>query len=147
MRDDFKGAADELNLGFGYGRKDFLNLMDKEGDVDVDKTYIYLDPPRTTPIRSGTGATTGNTVVGKFMLLKKGDLDAKYDEEQNAEDVETNAKYQAIIQPMIPLLESVVNHLEACGQGWEIAYNYIEVINVDDLVMDGLLVNYTAKSF
>lgn len=143
MRNDFKATADTLNLGFVYGRKDFLNLME---DAETDKTYLYAEPPRTTPIRSGTGVTTGETVVGKFMLLKKGNMDAKYDEEQNAEGVTVEAKYQDIIEPMKTTLESVINNLEdICNDGgYEITYNYIEIINVLDITMDGLLINYTA---
>lgn len=143
MRNRFKAAADELELGFGYGRKDFLNLID---NVDEDKIYIYADPPKITPIRSGTGVATGETVVGKFMLLKKASLDAKYDEEQNADNVSTDAKYQSIIEPMIPLLDEVIGQLEnVCDPNpYQIKYSYTEVVNVNDLTLDGLLINYTA---
>ena len=144
MRDDFKSVADQLEYEFKYGRKDFLNMVD---NVDESKIYIYMDPPKITPERSGTGAKTGETVVGKFMMLKKGSLDAQYDESLQGEEVDSDTKYQAIIKPMIPLLDAFLVGVENCGNDWEIQYSFTEIINVDDLVMDGLLVNYTARSF
>ncbi len=144
MRNDFETASEARGYIFKYGRKDFLNLMD---DVDTGKIYIYMDPAKITPIRSDTGATEGNQAEGKFMMLQKGSLDAMYDETLNKEGVTTKAKYQHIIEPMIPKLEQLVQSVENCGENWEIQYSYTEVINIDDLVMDGLLVTYKAKSF
>lgn len=145
MRNDFKSAADASSYGFRYGRKAILNLLQ---NVKDDKIYILVDVPRTTPTRSATGATTGNTVVGRFMMLQKGDFDAMDDDSNNAEGVTKKGKYQKIIEPMKnTLLDAFLARLENCGQGWEITYNYIEVYNALDEVMDGLLINYTAVSY
>ena len=144
MRNDFKAAADANNMPFSYGTKAFLNLI---ANINADKTYLHLDPPKITPIRSGTGVTTGNQANGKFMLLVKGTLDAKYDVEQNAEGVTQKTKYQDSIEPLIPLMESVIASLENCGQDWEVTYSYTEFINLTDEVLDGILVTFQAKSF
>lgn len=144
MRNDFKAAADQFNMFFRYARRDYQNLI---MDTEPDGTYLFVDPVKTTPIRSGTGVTTGNTVTGKFMLLVKSSMDEMYDESGNDDGVNEDAKYQAHIEPLKATLQSFLDWMEKCGEGWEIQYSYTEVINVFDEGMDGLLVTYTAKSF
>lgn len=142
MRNDFASAAAALSIEFRYAREDYMNL---EKDVDANKVYLFVDPPRITPAKSqNTGAEFSETAEGRFMLLEKSSLDEKYDETQNAAGVTTDTKYQAHIEPLITVMKNLIKSLENCGAGWAFSYSYTELINVFSENMDGVLVNYKA---
>jgi len=134
MKQLLEEQATAKGWGFSYGRKDFQNLV--ADNMDVDKTYIFLDPVNRKNLTGNTGAVYARRYRGYFMLLRKSSLDEIY---SGAVD----AKYEKHIQPLEVQLDGLELSLLGCEVQLDIDWESTEIVNVFGENMDGLLVNFT----
>lgn len=134
MKNELQAQAQEKNWGFFYGRRDFQNL--EADNLDVEKTYLFLDPIKRKNLKGDTGAVYAIRYRGHFMLLRKSSLDNKY-----SGDIDT--KYEKHIEPLEIDLDSLESSLIGCDGDYDVDWESTEIINVFNENMDGLIVNYT----
>tara|TARA_R110002167_G_scaffold81296_2_gene222667 strand:+ start:3685 stop:4110 length:426 start_codon:yes stop_codon:yes gene_type:complete len=133
LKERIEAACTTLGYEFDYGRADFQNL---NSNLDVNKTYLMLDPIRRKVVRGGTGSVRGYVYRGHFMLLRKSSLDEVY---SGAED----AKYEKHISPLYTALDALDLNLLGCSLDYQTEFESTEIVNVFSENMDGLVVNYT----
>ena len=131
MFETFKNIADSNDWYFEYGRPDYQNLYE---DVTSGGTiHFFLEPIVTDSTFSDTGFEI-ITYSGKFMLFVSSDVDETY-----------TYKYENYIKPIInnslKTVKSTLNCLEADINKFQV----VEVINVFDTNVDGVLVNYSLR--
>ncbi|MDI9257280.1 hypothetical protein [Flavobacterium sedimenticola] len=132
MFETFKNIADSNNWYFEYGRQDYHNLYQ---DVTSGGTiHFFLEPIITDSIFSDSGYET-LTYSGKFMLFVSSDVDETYTD-----------KYNNHIKPIIENSLKTVKNSLLCNQFDINKFQVLEVINVFDTNVDGVLVNYSLKS-
>lgn len=113
---------------FMYARQDFQNLYD---DMTTDKVHLFVDPITQDTSFSDSGTET-NTYSGKFMLLVSSDIDEDYKQ-----------KYISNIKPLMSgATKSIKNEL-VCAEATINKFTQVEVINLFDINLDGLLITYS----
>lgn len=116
---------------FEYGRTDFQNLFEAAEQKEV--SHIFLDPVKIGKNRNDSGEVESIVYSGNFMLLYSSDIDEK----------SYNDRYEKYIKPIVSTqIELIEDNLicehEANIETWEI----VEVINMFDYSLDGILVTY-----
>lgn len=113
---------------FEYSRADYQNLYDGMAN---DKIHLFVDPIVIDSTFSDSGNET-KTYSGKFMLLLSSDVDEDY-----------STKYTAYIKPLLDNgTQSIKNDL-LCGDYQINKFQTVEIINLFDNNLDGILVNYS----
>lgn len=113
---------------FSYARQDFQNLYD---EMTTDKIHLFVDPITQDTSFSDAGTET-NTYSGKFMLLVSSDIDEDYEQ-----------KYTNNIKPlMVDAVQAIKNEL-ICGEVTINKFTQVEVINLFDFNLDGILITYS----
>lgn len=135
----FREIAQAKDWYFEYGRPDFHNLY----DLDDQKTFkFFLDPLEENHTLTDIGNTSRTTYTGRFMLLKKSDLEEVYDGQ-----LDTNipdGKYKRYIEPCKDEIKSIITDLSC--QGVQIAsWRILEIINVYDVNLDGIIVEFVLQ--
>lgn len=131
MKDILEAFAAAQGWPFDYGRSDFHNLIDVAEQANT--SYLFLDPVDISKIRNDEQQVEAIIYSGSFMLMRSSDVDEE----------SYNYRYENYIKPIIltqiELIEDelICNH-EATLEEWKI----IEVINVFDYNLDGLMVTY-----
>lgn len=128
MYDFYKNIARENNWGFEYSRPDYQNLYD---DVENDKVYLFLDPITTDSKFSDSGNET-KSYSGKLMLLMSSDVDEEYSD-----------KYIKYIKPLFEDARNILIDGFACSDFEINLFKTLEVINLFDQNMDGLMITYS----
>lgn len=131
MYDILKSLSVVNNWVFDYGRSDFQNLHDSEEQKEV--VYLFLDPVGIKKKKNDSNVEESRVFYGSFMMLYSSDLD-----EASYED-----RYNDYIKPIINKeVEKVEEELsceyEVDFEEWDI----VEVINVLDYNLDGVIVTY-----
>jgi len=123
-----KAIAEANNWVFEYARTDYQNLT----DVEEDKVHLFIDPITTDSKFSDSG-NESLTYSGKFMLLLSSDVDEEYQD-----------KYDQYIKPLFVGAGAVLKDAFACSDFQLNLYKSLEVINLFDQNLDGLLITYSA---
>lgn len=146
MVEKLREITESLLWKFYYGRRDFQNLVETESENDATY-YFYLDPVTRNPIYSNAGLPTGETEFeGRFMLLTKSDLDQEYDNQKEVLAKE-EGKWLTHIKPKIVSVFSVFEAKLVCEDIEIQRMQTIDVINMFDENMDGILVNFKFKVY
>lgn len=127
MYDFLKDIADNNDWVFEYSRSDYQNLYD---EMVNDKVHLFVDPITIESSFSPSNIET-KSFSGKLMLLMSSDVDEDY-----------NEKY---LNKIKPLIDNALNNLKSTMLCAEIQINkfqVLEVINLFDFNLDGILVNY-----
>ena len=123
---------------FSYGNASNRNLL--SSDTTVGKIYLLLDPVRRSIANSEFGGLGEATYSGSFMLLIKSDRDQQYHNQKD--QLASTGKYEKNIKPMLDLLNTF-NEDIACDDLQVNTWDIIDLVDVLDVNMDGLLVTYS----
>lgn len=128
-----KDIATNNNWFFEYSRSDYQNLYD---GMEIKKVHLFVDPI-TTHSTFNTMGTETKTYTGKFMLLVSSDIDEDY-----------QRKYLKHIKPMLDIQYQKILDSLRCEQMIEIEQiSAIDIINLFDVNLDGVLINYKIKQY
>lgn len=129
MYDFLKNFATANNYYFEYSRADYQNLYD---GMEINKIHLFADPITIDSTFSDSGIET-KTYTGKVMLLVSSDIDEDY-----------KTKYESYIKPLISESTAIIKQSILCDDTMEInKFQTIEVINLFDVNLDGVLINYS----
>lgn len=128
MYDILKNIAESNDWVFKYARQDFQNLYD---EMENDLVHLFVDPITIDTVFSATGNET-ITYSGKLMLLVSSDI---------GDDYET--KYENTIKELIATSTSRITQRMICEDATINKFQTVEVINLFDYNLDGVLVNYS----
>ncbi|RZJ67688.1 MAG: hypothetical protein EOO50_05240 [Flavobacterium sp.] len=111
---------------FFYGRKDYQNLIELEKDV----IGLFVEPIVEDPKFNEYGEAT-MTYSGRFLLAVHSDVDEEYD-----------YKFETYIKPIkenqLPFILTALQ----CNSYKINQFRILEVINMEDMNVDGKLVSY-----
>jgi hypothetical protein len=127
MYELLKDLADLNGWVFEYSRSDYQNLYD---EMTNDKLHLFVDPITIDSTFSDSG-TESKSYSGKYMLLVSSDIDETYKD-----------KYINHIKPIIDTAATVIKQSFICDESTINKYSQVEVINIFDFNLDGVLVTY-----
>lgn len=128
MYELLKDLATANNWVFEYSRSDYQNLYD---GMEISKIHLFSDPIIIDSQFSDSGSET-KTYTGKFMLLVSSDVDEDY-----------LTKYVDHIKPLITDSTQIIKDSILCSDFDINKFQTLEVINLFDVNLDGVLVNYS----
>jgi len=132
----FNEHANTLGWKFSYGNQANINLLQSDLTDDV---YMLVDPTRRTKEFSEFGGSGYKVFEGSFLLVVKSNLDQVYYSDTN------EGKYSKNIEPLLnvdlPKLENEIN----CSDYQIVSWNVIDVTDIYDVNLDGLIVNYKIR--
>lgn len=131
----FRNTTEALGWVFQYGRSDFHNLTETDGQDD-SKWYFFLDPITTDNSNSQKLVSSGH-----FMLLSKSDIDENYDGSGN------DGKFKSNILPKKLYLQNEFRDLLECGNLEINRSSMTDIINFFDDNLDGVLIAFTITQF
>lgn len=129
MYEFLKEIAIENDWVFEYSRTDYQNLIN---DIEPDKIYFFVDPITIDSKFSDSGRES-KTYSGKIMLLVSSDVDEDYSD-----------RYENHIKPLIDNSSEILKDAFSCSDFELLKFQTIEVINLFDSNLDGILINYVA---
>lgn len=118
---------------FEYGRKDFQNLYNEEGDEN--DVYYFLDPVEVEPNYNEYNERVSTTYSGSLMILKSSDLGDGY-----------NERY---INDIKPIIDNQIEKVRQTIKDKEFTINTfrsIEIINMLSYGFDGVVITYNLTS-
>ncbi|MBC5836783.1 hypothetical protein [Flavobacterium muglaense] len=113
---------------FEYSKSDYQNLYD---DMTTDKVHLFIDPITIDTSFSDAGVET-HTYSGKLMLLVSSDVDEDYKD-----------KYINNIKPLMNEASTILKNALVCADATINKFTQVEVINLFDFNLDGLLITYS----
>lgn len=128
MYEFLKEIAENNDFVFEYSRSDYQNLYN---GMEISKIHLFVDPITIDSQFSDTGHET-KTYTGKFMLLVSSDVDEDY-----------KTKYNDHIKPLITDSTQIIKDSILCSDHEINKFQTVEVINLFDVNLDGVLVNYS----
>lgn len=134
----FQDYAEGKGQVYLYGRKNVLNLIDQANDLQPDKVYFLHEFREGTSVKGDKIGTKGMKYNGKFFLVKQSDLDQEFFNSDETEDT----KYKVNIEPLLEAFDSLSNFYSCSLLDVELL-KFIDVTDVLDANMDGLLITYT----
>lgn len=133
MKTQLEQIASLYDWEFQYGRSDFQNLETQSSKA----FFLFLDPIEETLLFNEYNQVKKRTFSGRFMLLKKSDLDRVYDAQQHQE--KEQGKYESYILPCKNEIQKIPTFL--CSYDIEL-WKILEVIDIYDVNFDGVLVQF-----
>ncbi len=137
MVEHFRQIAKGLGWRFVYGRRDYMNLTEVEGS-ELGTKFLFLDPVRYRPKYGESGGMVCGEYTGKFMVLQRSELSEEYDNE----DEQVSGKWQLYIRPIQEAISKDLYRKLVCGQGLEVSWSMVDVVNVFSENMDGVIVDF-----
>lgn len=124
-------AGQDPIFGFFYAKHDYRNLF---SEVEVkNRTQIFLDPVEIDDIMDEFNVVVGEIHSGAFMILLSSDID----------EISYDDRYQKYIKPLIATQTKEIKEALRCTYKVQINnWKTIEVINMLDYNLDGLIVTY-----
>ena len=152
MKQILENIATENEWIFDYSRQDFRNLRDGEAlnEDESKKYYLFCDPIESNTLFSRAGLPLGQKeYTGKIMLLVVSDLDQVYDSQLGQD--KADGKHEMNIKPMTEkggVLELLILDKLICDYDLEVmTWRVTEVVNMLDLNMDGVIINFKIKQY
>lgn len=131
MYDILKTVSAAEGWTFIYARRDHSNLFN---EVETGAVHLFLDPVEITENIGDYDELVSSTYAGTFMLLISSDID----------DSDYEQRY---IDKIKPILDGAVETLRSaliCNSSVKIvSWRKVEVINMLDYNMDGIIVTYS----
>ena len=119
--------ATDNDFVFEYSRTDYQNLYD---GMEYNKIHLFVDPITIDSKFSDTGFEI-KTFSGKLMILVSSDVDESYSD-----------KYNNHIKPLVDSALELLKDSLLCSEFNINKFQSVEVINLFDVNLDGVLVNY-----
>jgi hypothetical protein len=132
MYEFFKNIAESNGFVFEYGRSDYQNLYNEE--ISGGTVHLFVDPITIDSSFSDVG-NESQTYSGKFMLLISSDVDETYED-----------KYNDYIKPLINSAIQTLKDELICSEMEINKFQMMEVINLFDYNLDGVLVSYSISN-
>lgn len=132
MYDFFKDTAESNGWVFEYGRSDYQNLYNQE--ISGGTIHLFVDPIVIDSTFSDAG-NESQTYTGKFMMLLSSDVDESY-----------NDKYNDYIKPIMTNAIQTFKDELVCGEMTINKFQMMEVINLFNFNLDGVLVTYSISN-
>lgn len=134
MYEILQEIATNNSMGFLYARKDFANLYN---EVESNQTQIILDPVQITESFGEYNQVESKEYQGTFMVLVSSDIDEK----------DYDYRYQTYIKPILEeSMNTIKNSIKCSGVLSITVWRTIEIINILDYNMDGIVINYNVRS-
>jgi len=127
MYEFLKSLSADNNWKFEYSRPDYQSL---QNDIEPNEICLYADPV-TIESKFSDAGNESVTYSGKFMLLLSSDVDEEYEE-----------KYLKYVKPLIDESLQIIKDSFTCSEYQINMFRAIEVINLFDFNLDGVLVTY-----
>lgn len=124
----FKELAADNDWKFEYSRTDYQNLF---SEMESNQVHLFVDPIVIDSKFSDSGDES-KTYSGKFMLLYSSDIDESYSD-----------KYDRYIKPLIDESLTKIKDSFICSDLSINKFQSVEVINLFDYNLDGILINYS----
>lgn len=132
--------ATAKGITYHYGKKAALNLL--QGTTDAGIIYLLHEFTNRKSEYNQTGTMiTATNYEGKFFLVKQSDRDMPYFDEKNNQE---QSKFTVNIEPLLSQFKAIGNTL-ACAGAEVLQWDNIDVTDVLDANMDGLLCTYKIK--
>lgn len=128
MYDFLKQLAENNDWIFEYSRTDYQNLF---SEMQIDKVHLFVDPITIDSQFSDSGNEV-KTFSGKLMLLLSSDIDESYSD-----------KYISYIKPLMDESNQILKDVLTCSDYTINKFQSVEVINLFDQNLDGILINYS----
>lgn len=128
MYDFLKQLAENNDWIFEYSRTDYQNLF---SEMQIDKVHLFVDPITIDSQFSDSGNEV-KTFSGKLMLLLSSNIDESYSD-----------KYTSYIKPLIDESNQILKDVLTCSDYTINKFQSVEVINLFDQNLDGILINYS----
>lgn len=128
MYDFFKNTAELNSWVYEYARNDYQNLYNE--NITGGTVHLFVDPVTTDSTFSDTGFEQ-KSYSGKFLMLLSSDVDEEYED-----------KYNDYIKPLINGALQTLKDTIICAEFDVNKFQVLEVINLFDYNLDGVLVNY-----
>lgn len=126
MYEIFKQIAEDNDWIFEYSRPDYQNL----NELEQNQIGFFLDPFVTDSKFTDSGNET-QSFSGRFMLLVNSDVDESYQD-----------KFTNHIEPLKKVQLQLIKDEISCSNLEIISFKTLEIINLYDQNLDGILVNY-----
>ena len=131
MYEILKALAKSNGWIFEYGRTDFQNLSDASEKKNV--SHVFLDPVEIIKNRNDSQVVESITYSNSFMILYSSDID----------EISYEERYQKYIKPIVLTEIGIVENELICEKKATIEqWKIVEVINMFDYNLDGILVTY-----
>jgi hypothetical protein len=119
---------------FSYGNQANQNLL--QSNLDTNQVYFLLDPVRRLKAFSEFGGSGYKSFEGSFLLVVKSNIDQLYFE--SLEEGKYGQNIEPLLRLKLPKLENELN----CSDYRIDAWNIIDVTDIFDINLDGIIVNY-----
>lgn len=139
--------AESRGMIYHYGQQSAINIIDVESEDNIplegSKVYMLHEfTNRKTDINTTGTGIKGYTYEGKFFLVKHSDYDQPYFDERGTAET---SKYTSNIEPLLDAFASIAKNI-LCGPYELLQWDNIDVTDVLDANMDGLLCSYRIKT-
>lgn len=142
----FKDYCDNNDFFFGYGTTFIQNLLTNPQDHTADKIHLLLEPVRRrSEISSGGLNVTTRLYSGKYLLVLRDDYDLHYFNEKGSNPA--TSKYTTRIEPLLTVYAALEKRLMACDGFDVVFHDNIDITDVLDANMTGLLCNFQIRQF
>ena len=133
MYNILKQLATDNSYGFIYARRDYANLYD---EVPTGQVQLFVDPVVITESFGEYNQVESREYSGSFMVLISSDI----------EKGDYEARYLGEIKPLLDVAMLAIKDGLKCNGNITInVWRTVEVINLFDYNMDGIVVTYTVE--
>ena len=142
IQEQFQTFSATLGWVFSYGNETNQNLL--MADEFEDNIYLLLDTVKESEAEPSEFGGDGEiTYTGNFMLMIQSDFDNVYHNQNDAD--ENKSRYIKNIKPLkrveLPKLKNLIDCSDMKRELWEV----VEVINMMDANLDGVVVTFSIK--
>jgi hypothetical protein len=127
MYDFLQTLAADNDWFFEYSRTDYQNLYD---GMEYNKVHLFVDPITIDSKFSDSGFEI-KTFSGKLMILLSSNVDESYTD-----------KYNTYIKPIMEQSVEAFKSSLNCSDFIINKFQSTEIINLFDVNLDGLIINY-----
>ncbi len=132
MYEILKTISTTNSYPFVYARKDYANLFDELEQPDIP--HIFLDAVVIDSTFDEQNGAESKTYSGSFMILASSDIDEE----------DYDIRYQTYMKPLLSgASETIKTAIQCDGSVIITTWREIEIINVFDYNLDGIVVTYS----
>jgi len=140
MKEKFQEIAQQQGLGFSYGRKDYINLLD-DNSFNEFKFHFLIDPIIKRVDRNlDTGSIDKIRHKGRYMIVQKSKLNEMYDNQLGVSD--DLGKYNLYIQPVKDIQEKIEDIFHFDNVFSIVFTEEVETVNTLSENVDGIVVEF-----
>lgn len=127
------------DMPFVVGNKGIQNLFMNKDVLQSQKIHFFCDPILRKPTTNAYGKQTKIIASTNYCLAVTSTMDMPYFNEKNTDN--SDSKFTLNIEPLIAVMNGIVIDLSC--DGFDVTFDYLDVINVKDINFDGLIGSIT----